>query len=78
VGVSIDQTGKYVPSIATGSHPTSRTTILDPSVDYEQVIASLLGEENARIPNQDIHNVSEKCIGTRKQVAIEAAEFARR
>jgi hypothetical protein len=50
---------------------------LDTSVNYEQVVAGLLGEENTWIPDQDIHDGSEKRIGPRKQVPIEVAEFAR-
>ena len=49
--MSVDETGKYIPSVARGSHPTLRAAILDASVDYEQVIPGLLGEENARIPD---------------------------
>lgn len=75
--MSVDETGQYVPSVAAGSHPVPRAAILDSSVQYEQVIPGLLGEENARIPDQDIHNGSEKRIGPRKQVPIEEAEFAR-
>jgi hypothetical protein len=49
VRVSIDETRENKPPFANRRHSPFRVAILDPAVDYEQVVASLFSEEYARI-----------------------------
>jgi hypothetical protein len=49
VGVGIDETWEHKPLAANWRHSPFRVAILDPAVDYEQIVTALFCEEYARI-----------------------------
>jgi hypothetical protein len=66
VRVGIDETWEHKPPVANRCHSPFRVAILDPAVDYEQIVTSLFSEEYARILKYEIHVSSKQCVGARE------------